>query len=194
MKTSKLFSYIVLIIMILIIIVVPFLKITTETNSDSNPNHYYITSFHKKLLVSGSIFIITVIFLFILRKDTQNFNQTNKQNVDKDGVSYYKPVAINANHNKSYYKKTAQDHTARELNKLYESKEFQDMERIKGSEKKNWVWETREKSKKSVIREKNYSGNNINNSNNTNNCNTRGYDQYDSDELDNLSQITMSDD
>lgn len=67
------------------------------------------------------------------------------------------------------YNHIAEETTKKELDKLYQSREFQEMIKRKGTDPSNWVWQTKEKEKRTVWREDN------------------------DDDVSNLSQITLSD-
>lgn len=148
-------------ILVLAAMVVCIVSITFY-NSISNDIDPILSN--KKIIIIGILGIMVYIYFTILKKSSEDYFQEQKNNRGK-----FKPVVANTI-SREQYKKITEETTKQELEKLYKSKEYQDTLKKKGTDTKNWVWQTRKKAKKTVWREGD-----------------------DSDDLDNLSQMTISD-
>lgn len=111
------------------------------------------------------IVLFILYFVFDLVRNSKTFVQNGGRNVHR------KPIYTNRI-SKEEYQHQKNDVTDRELQKLFQNPNFKNISEKKGQDKKNWVWQTKEKEKKTVYRERESSD----------------------DENDRLSQITVSDD
>jgi hypothetical protein len=114
----------------------------------------------KVIIMVGSVLILFIIYMVYSSKSYME--QAKKGNPQ---VSYTSRVS------KQEYESITKEATEREIEKLMRNPKFQKMVEEKGDEPKNWIWQTKEKEKKTVYR-----------------------DRESSCDEDNLSEITLSDD
>lgn len=108
---------------------------------------------------------VLIFFIYSMVSGSKGYMQKAKNEFETPKKSYVERIS------KAEYEKITQETTKKELVKLMQSPQFKQMKQQKGEDPKNWVWQTREKEKKVVYRER-----------------------EDSDEDDHLSQLTVSDD
>lgn len=105
--------------------------------------------------------LVLVIFIVLMVSSAKEFPDEQKKE--------RQPVFVERI-SKEDYEREKEEFTRREVEKLYRSKQFNEMKKEKGDNKENWIWQSREKAKKTVWRE-----------------------NENSEDCDNLSQITLSD-
>lgn len=128
--------------------------------NDSNQNK----KFSLKIIIVS--LVVVVIFIFFMVMNSKTFEESAKRPDPTAEKSYVNKLTTQE------YNKITENTTKRELEKLYNNPKFKKMAEQKGDKQENWVWQTKEKEKKTVWRDR---------------------DQSDED-IDNLSQITISDD
>lgn len=111
------------------------------------------------------ILFFLLYFVCDLVKNSKTFQQEAARNVER------KPIFTNRI-SREEFERQKKEITDRELQRLFQSPNFKSMSEKKGQDKKNWVWQTQEKEKRTVFRDRAESD----------------------DENDRLSQITVSDD
>jgi hypothetical protein len=128
---------------------------TTRLKEDAKSMFPYLT------IVIICFFILY--FVYDLVKNSKHF--------EKNARPGKKPVYA-SRISKDEFERQRKEVTDRELNKLFQNQKFISLSEKKGNDKKNWVWQSKEKEKKTVFR-----------------------DREDSeDENERLSQITVSED
>jgi len=115
------------------------------------------------ILIAGSVLIVFIVINVLTSKD---FVRDAVKQEASNQKSFTSRIT------KEEYERSTKETTSRELQKLINDPRYSKMIKEKGTDPINWVWQTKEKEKKTVWRE------------NNNN----------SDDEDDLSQITLSDD
>jgi hypothetical protein len=153
-------------IMFVAIVIALFYNFQNQDNTQINENKKIEKSnFPLKAIILSAVVAITFIIFMIF--SSKQFEETSKKPINTQTTE---KQFVNKVY-KGEFKKIAEDTTQRELDKLYSNPKFRTMLEKKGDKVENWVWQTKEKEKKVVYR-----------------------DRESSDEDDHLSQITISDD
>ena len=156
-------------IMLIAIIIALFFNFQNEENIQINENKN-IEKIEKsklpfKAIILSAVVVITFIIFMIF--SSKQFEETSKKPINTQTTEKQFVNKVS----KREFKKITEETTQRELDKLYSNPKFRTMVEKKGDKIENWVWQTKEKEKKVVYR-----------------------DRESSDEDDHLSQITISDD
>jgi hypothetical protein len=114
-------------------------------------------SFKTKLIITAIVIMLLGIFFFFITKE--NKNQQKKAIISSDKPEPCKIFAANATSSMKKYQEQTMTTTQIELEKLKNNPKYQEMLRQKGSDKKNWVWQTAEKEKKTVWKDDGESSN-----------------------------------
>lgn len=132
-----------------------------DINTDIDTSE--VKSSNSILKILAIVLVIGGAFIYFMISGHQDYiKQAQKGSEEKSFVSRL---------SKEDYSKITEDTTKRELEKLMTNPKFKEMLGKKGDDPKNWIWQTRDKEKRVVYR-----------------------DRESSDEEDNLSQLTISDD
>lgn len=123
-------------------------KVATDDLSKGAQSIKSMLSFRDKLIILGVVILFIVFGFIFMRNDSQNFQAEAKK-----PEKYFKPVVSNICLEE--YERQTKLTTERELEKLRKNPKFQQMLREKGTDRKKWVWQTREKEEKQVFREGN---------------------------------------
>ena len=104
-----------------------------------------------KIILVTLVLSSLVILIFFISKDSKTYQSYEKkklQQAEKNKISFVSnPIS------KKDFEKEAKSATEIELEKLKQNPKYQKMLEEKGTNKENWVWQTREKEKKDVWRE-----------------------------------------
>jgi hypothetical protein len=122
----------------------------------------------KKFYLPTILMVIAILIIFIgyAVKGSKEFKKTEeKKMAEARPKTYVKKLS------KEEYEKVKAETTQRELQKLYENPKFKRLLNERGTDSKNWTWQTKEKEKKVVYR-----------------------DNDNSEDISDLSKITISDD
>ena len=149
-------SFIINCITFLIIIgIIPILLIEFNIR---DPNEPFLPKITISLILIGFV-------IWYFSNEDSNDNENDYYNVGQyqyeDNIFYnpkdYYSQKNKNNYNRHYcyqtdmntYNKITKENTKREIEKLYETKEFQHMYKQKGEDKKNWNWQSRERMERS---------------------------------------------
>jgi heme/copper-type cytochrome/quinol oxidase subunit 2 len=131
-------------------------------NEQDNTNPNKKISF--RVIIASLVVIVTFIIFMVM--NSKSFEESAKRPDPTAEKSYVNKLTT------QQYNKITENTTKKELEKLFSDPKFKKMYEQKGNKPENWVWQTKEKEKKTVWR-----------------------DREESDEdIDNLSQITISED
>lgn len=168
MSNKPIQSLIIIFMVFVIIIIVAFpstisdlliLVKLNEKNSDNQDNEIKEQTlslkdripFNVKLLITSFFLFVFGVFIILIGKSNKNTQDEIIKNLDRE--EKVKPVVANPIHSKYQYDHVTKSTTEKELEKLKRNPKFQQMLQEKGTDKKNWVWQTAEKEKKTVWRE-----------------------------------------
>lgn len=156
MFNSKSLQFAVFVLMISFIVYGFFLspymgtkdKVTNQDTSKAAKSIKDMLSFRDKLIILGGVILFVVFGFAYMRNDSQSFQAEAKK-----PEKFFKPVVSNICPEE--YDQQTRTTTERELDKLRRNPKFQQMLKEKGTDRRKWVWQTREKEEKQVFREGN---------------------------------------
>lgn len=140
-----------------------FFNIKEENNESVDKLHTQSQSwkdkitFKTKLIITGVVMLIVAVVFILITKESKT--QQKNAIVLGENPESSKIFAANATTNKKKYEYQTKTTTEAELEKLKNNPKFQEMLRQKGTDKKNWVWQTAEKENKTVWKDDGESSN-----------------------------------